>query len=194
MKKFTDVLVFTLCALALVAAQAGQASSKGSQSYPNELPTLRVYEQAKWSSLRPYVSTVNDIERVLGKPEAVYDELLRTYVAGFQADPDWTIVIDVVHEGGDLPDSLAGRLLNITLYPKKRIPLAGAELSAFRATTYKGRDGSSRVYHDNFGLWYSVYTEESPDGRFHADDLKWIMYGPSEEDTKKYTSMGKAKP
>jgi hypothetical protein len=105
--------VFTFFALALVAAQAGQSPSKGGCPYPNELPTLKIYEQAKWNSLKPYVSTVDDIKKVLGKPVAVYDELLHTDVAGFQDDPDWTIVVDVVGEGGELPDSVAGRVLSI---------------------------------------------------------------------------------
>lgn len=68
MNKLRNLLAFTFCALTLVAAQAGRSPSKGGRPYPNELPILKIYEQAKWNSLNPYVSTVDDIEKALGKP------------------------------------------------------------------------------------------------------------------------------
>ena len=188
MNKLTSVIASTFCAFALVAAQAGPSPSKGGRPYPNELPTLKIYEQAKWNSLRPYVSTVDDIEKVLGKPVAVYDELLHTHVPGFQDDPDWTIVIDVVGEGGDLPDSVAGLVLSVELYPKKRVSLVGADFSAFRGATYTGRDEETTSYYDKFGLRYVVFEKDTANGRFHAGDLKRIIYGPSDETTAKYAS------
>ncbi len=183
--KLTNVIAFTFCCFALLATPAGQSPSKGGSPYPNELPILKIYEQAKWNSLKPYVSRVSDIEKVLGKPVAVYDELLHTDVPGFQDDPDWTIVIDVVGEGGDLPDSVAGRVLSIELYPKKRVSLVGADFSAFRGATYAGRDEETTSYYDKFGLRYVVFEKDTANGRFHAGDLKRIIYGPSDEATAK---------
>ena len=191
MNKLSNLVMFTFCALAFAAAQAGQSPSKAGRPYPNELPTLKIYEQAKWNSLKPYVSTVDDIEKVLGKPVAVYDDLLHTYDAGFQDDPDWTIVIDVVGKGGDLPDSVAGRISDINLYPKRRVSLVGADFSAFRGYTYRERNEEGTVYYDKFGLRYVVYEKDSADGRFHAGDLARIIYGPSDEATAKLTQQKK---
>ena len=185
MNKFTNVIGFTFLAVLLVLAQAGQAPSKRGCPYPNELPTLKLYEEATWNRIKPYVSTVDDIEKVLGKPVAVYDELLQTYVPGFQDDPDWTVVIDVVGENGDLPPSVAGRVMSIELYPKKNISLVGADFSAFRGYTYKEGNEEARVYYDRFGLRYVLCAKDSADERFHAGDLKRIDYGPSDEATAK---------
>ena len=187
MNKLSNLLVFMLCAFALVTAQTGHSSFKSESSYPNELPNLKLHEQAKWGALKPYVSTIDDVERLLGEPVAVYDELLHTYVAGFQDDPDWTIMIDVVGGGGNLPDSVAGRVLSIELYPKKRVSLVGANFSAFRGATYTGPDEETTSYYDSFGLRYVVFEKDTANGRFHAGDLKRIDYGPSDEATAKFS-------
>lgn len=94
--------------------------------------------------------------------------------------------------GGELPDSVAGRVSTIELYPKKRISLIGADFSAFRGARYTGRDEETTSYYDKFGLRYLVYEKDSADGRFHAGDLKRIEYGPSDEDTEKYANKGKS--
>src|SRR6266849_3155384 len=124
-------LISLLFASVACAAQAQVAAADDKNPYPNELPTLKLYREAKWNSLRPYVSTEADIRKVLGKPVPVYDEVLRTEVAGYQDDFDWTMVVSVVGKGGDLPDSVVDRLDSITLYAKRRISLVGADFSAF---------------------------------------------------------------
>ena len=45
------------------------------------------------------------VDRILGEPLLVYDDILHDYVEGYEYDPDWTIVIDYVGKGGDLPNS-----------------------------------------------------------------------------------------
>jgi hypothetical protein len=90
---------------------------------------------------------------------------------------------------------VAGRALHITLYPKKRVSLVGADFSAFKGVgTYTGHDEESTDYYDKFGLRYVVYAKDTADGRFHAGDLKLITYGPSNGETEKYTNKGKSKP
>lgn len=193
MKKLSSVVVFTFCALALVAAQTGQSPSRGESSYPNELPTLKLYEEAKWNSLKAYVSTIDDVEKLLGEPVRLLDGGLHGDF-GFEHDPDWTIVIEVVGKGGELPDSVVGRVSHITLYPRKRISLVGADFSAFRRYTYTKGNEEGKVYYDKFGLRYVVYAKDSGDGRFHAGDLARMIYGPSDKDTENYTNKGKSKP
>jgi hypothetical protein len=88
---------------------------------------------------------------------------------------------------------VAGRVLSIELYPKKRVSLVGADFSAFRGATYTGRDEETTSYYDKFGLRYVVFEKDTANGRFHAGDLKRIEYGPSDEATEKY-GKGKTNP
>ena len=189
--KFAGVVLIILCGVAFGAPQVRQSPSKHESQYPNELSNLKLHQEAKWKSLQPYVSTVGDVEKLLGKPVAVYDELLQSYVAGFQYDPNWTIVVDVIGEDSELPPTRVGRVLSIELHPKRRISLVGADFSAFRAATYTARDEETTSYYDKFGLRYVVFERDTANGRFHAGDLKRIEYGPSEEETKEYLSKAK---
>jgi len=193
MNKLASLVAPIFLALIFTVGQAQQLSSKRESPYPNELPNLKLYEDAKWKSLQPYISTRVDVDRILGEPVLVYDETLHSYVNGYEYDPDWRIVIAYVGKGGDLPNSLNGRVSHITLYPKKRVSLEGVEFtSAFRRYIY-GTDGgmTGTVYYNEFGLRYSTFVKDSADGRFHAGDLNLIIYGPSDADTKKHTDIGK---
>jgi hypothetical protein len=181
------VIAVSLCLGSFsISIWPAQSPYKGNP-YPNELPNLKIYESAKWKSLTPYTSTVEDVKQLLGKAKPVYDELLKTYVAGYE-DPDWTIVVNVVAENAGLPASVFGRILTVELHPNKRLSLVGADFSAFRSATYAGSDGSFTSYYDKFGLRYVVYEEDSADGRFKAGDLKRIDYGPSDENTEKFST------
>jgi hypothetical protein len=189
MKKIT-YLIILLLTLSLKAGQAQQAALQDKTPYPNELPNLKLYHEAKWNSIQPYVSSVDDVVKLLGEPVPVYDNLIHGFVGGYESDPDWTIVIDILDKDPDLPDSVRGHVLSVTLYPKKRVPLSGADFSAFSGYTYKdSRDPNvgGTVYYDKFGLRYSVYAKDTIDGRFRVGDLQQIIYGPSNEETEKYS-------
>jgi len=152
------------------------------------LPTLKLYRDAKWKSLRPYVSTQEQVHKVLGEPVPFYDELLRTDVAGYDGGFNWTIVVGIVGKGGDLPDSVVDRLDNLKLYPKTRVSLVGADFSAFMPMSVHNDSGADTThYYDRCGLRYVVYAEDALDGRFHVGDLKSITYGASNEDFEKLT-------
>src|SRR5271157_3714124 len=61
--------------------------------YPNELPGFRFFKQAKWNSLRPLISTMADVRRVLGKPDEAVD--ITQYTQPYPGDdtakePVWT--------------------------------------------------------------------------------------------------------
>lgn len=60
-----------------IAPTTGHVSDKNNLAYPNELPSLKIYERAKWKSLEPYVSTVDDVKKLMGKPVAIYDNSLK---------------------------------------------------------------------------------------------------------------------
>ena len=186
MNKVINVLVITF--VALVAASQTESQSKQPR-YPNELPNLKLYEDAKWNALKPYLSTADDVDKLLGEPVRVCDYRLHAYYWGYDYDPDWTIFVDVLGSDPDLTDSVRGRIVHVYLNPKKRVSLVGADFSAFKAYAYMdSRDPNvgGTVYHDKFGLRYSVYAKDTPDGRFHTGDLESIIYGPSDEETARY--------
>ncbi|HLA12822.1 MAG TPA: hypothetical protein VJ023_19710 [Pyrinomonadaceae bacterium] len=187
MRKLIWLLMVASGTLVLALAQTEQSKSNQFR-YPNELPSLKLYEKAKWKSLTPYVSNIDDVEKLLGQPVPIFDRLIRADF-GFQYDPDWTIVINVLGKDSDLMDSVAGRVLHVNLYPKKRVSMVNADFSAFRAYTYRDSrypNLGGIVYADSFGLRYSVYAKDTADGRFLAGDLESIIYGPSNEETAKY--------
>src|SRR5712691_4144990 len=68
MNRFTSLVVFMLFALIFTVGQAQQLSAKGGRPYPNELPNLKLYQDAKWKSVQPYISTRADVDRILGEP------------------------------------------------------------------------------------------------------------------------------
>jgi hypothetical protein len=180
--KMIVIVVTLLFVSTTCAAQTRRCVAEDKNPYPNELPTLKIYRDAKWKSLRPLVSTKADIEKVLGKPVAIYDELLQSNVAGYDDDFDWTIVVSVVGKGGELPDSVVDRLADLTLYPKRRVSLVGADFSTFMPmSVHDESGGNTTVYYDACGLRYVVYSEDATNGRFHVGDLKSITYGFSQE-------------
>ncbi len=189
-----------VCLIALVigaftcVAQSKPTVAKGNDRYPNELPTLKLYRDAKWNSLRPYVSTEDEIHKVLGKPVPFYDEILRTEVAGYDGGFNWTIVVGIVGKGGTLPDIVVDRLDHITLYPKRRVSLVGADFSGFSITGFYNSKAKTTLYSDKCGLRYVVYAEDAADGSFHTGDLKLIEYGASEDETQRLTRKPTAPP
>jgi hypothetical protein len=193
--KVIACLISLLFASVTCAAQAQVAAADDKNPYPNELPTLKLYRDAKWKSLRPYISTEEDIQKVLGTPARVYNQQLRTDVAGYDGDSDWTIFVPLVGEGGDLPDSVVDRLDEIVLYPKRRVSLIGADFSAFSSNSVLYHsDAKTTVYSDRFGLRYVVYAEDATDGSFHTGDLKLIEYGASEDERERLTRKPNAQP
>jgi hypothetical protein len=186
------ILLFFTLALFVVVARAQSGSSNKKSPYPNELPGLALYRESKWKSIEPYVSTRADVERVLGEPMPVYSESMRAWTMGYEYDhdcPDWRIIIVYIGEGGSLPDSLVGHVLNIRLEPKRRVSLKD---TVFPEVFLKGysKDRVNKkeffTYDDSDGLHYSVSAKDSADKRIHKGDLEVIIYGASEETEAKY--------
>lgn len=201
-----NILIFTLLSLLVLspASLAGRSQSETSSKYPNELAGYKFYEDAKWKSLEPLVSTMADVRRVLGEPAEAHDVSQFTkpypgdYVAKrpvftYELDDDWQILIYFVrycfYEGPALPASLEDRLCTIDLLPKKRIPFGKVEFPpSFKKRNVAAVDAAWDEYADGSGLVYEVYTTKTPYGNDQPGDLDRITYGPSDETIRKYAS------
>ena len=195
MKVIASLVVLLVVGFGSVG-QTKRSAAEGANPYPNELPTLKLFGNSKLKSLRPYVSTQEQVHKVLGEPSPFHEPLHPAdVVAGYDFHFNWTIVVTIVGQGGDLPDSVVDRLAHLTLYPKQRVSLVGADFSAFtRGATLYNSDKELTDYSDKFGLQYVVYSEDSTDGTFHAGDLLFIRYGASDEATETLTRKSAATP
>jgi hypothetical protein len=119
MKKMTCLTVTMLVALTFTVGHAQQSPTEGQIRYPNELPLLKLYQEARWKPIVPYVSTKEDVEKVLGEPVLIGAEDSAARVFGYAYDPDWTIVVSYV---GDPVDAIVGRVAEITLRPSGGFP------------------------------------------------------------------------
>jgi hypothetical protein len=193
MKRIISKSTLILFALVLtgIVTRAQFDLSREKSRYPNELPNLQLYESAKWKSIVPYVSTRDDVERALGAPARVYDQRFYVkkfddYLVGYDHNLDWIIIVTYIAEGGSLPPSLVGRVSDISVYPRKRISLQGMEFPpAFTRSTYENNKTELTVYHDKFGLKYSIYSRVSAGDSHEIGDLEAIEYGVSDEDEAK---------
>lgn len=183
----STVIIFTLVLTGIVI-RAQSDSAREESRYPNELPNLRLYESAKWKSIVPYVSTRDDVERALGPPARVYDQRFyvkkfEDYLVGYDHNLDWIIIVTFIAEGGSLPPTLVGRVSDISLYPRKPISLQGVEFPpAFKRSTYENDKTELTVYHDKFGLKYSIYSRVSAGDGHKIGDIEAIEYGVCDED------------
>jgi hypothetical protein len=179
--------IFLVGLVATARAQTGISTEES--RFPNELPGFVLYRDAKWKTIEPFRSTKEEVERVLGEPVPMFSESLKAWMMGYENDPDWRLIVIYVGEGSSLPESLTGHVLNIRLEPKKRLSLEGF---VFPVEFLKGylkdrvRNIECFTYDDRYGLHYSLYAKDSPDGRFHKGDLQVIVYGASEETEGKY--------
>jgi hypothetical protein len=202
--KIISILALLLSLVLLPTSLAGQSQSEMSSKYPNELPGFKYYENAKWKSLEPLVSTMADVRRILGEPNEAHDvsQFTKPYpgdavakrpVFTYELDNDWQILIYFVrycfYEGPALPASLDDRLCTIDLVPKKRIPFGKVEFpAAFKKQNVTAVDAAWDEYADGSGLVYEVYTTKTPYDNKQPGDLNRITYGPSDETIRKYAS------
>jgi hypothetical protein len=202
--KTISILTFLLLLTLTTASLAEQSQSETSNKYPNELPSYKFYENAKWQSLEPLVSTMADVRRILGEPNEAHDvsQFTKPYpgdavakrpVFTYELDDDWQILIYFVrycfYEGPALPASLDDRLCSIDLVPKKRIPFGKVEFPVtFKKQNVTAVDAAWDEYADGTGLVYEVYTTRTPYGNKQPGDLNRIKYGASDDTIRKYAS------
>lgn len=147
--------------------------------YPNEVPGFKLFDTARWRTVRPLVTTEADVRSLLGEPDPVL----------FDGGPDWEFIIYYwsggTCDGRPYPETLIGKVASIEIIP--RAPLSFAKVtfpSVFRKSDlHSSHDpvGSWDVYSDGSGLQYQIYRQASSDGKIRAHDLKSIVYGPSSE-------------
>ena len=201
------LLLFALAMPSPLMAAQGRPPLDLNQNnkYPHELPGFRFYQDAKWKTLEPLVSSMADVRRVLGSPTKVHDisHYAKPYpgdafaqepVFTYDTDEDWKILVYFVrycsYDGPDLPESMGNRLCTIELLPKKRISFKKVVFpSGFKKRNVTGVYGNWDEYKDGTGLAYAVYTGPTTYGDEQPGDLNRIRYGPSDEALSKLMSM-----
>jgi hypothetical protein len=164
--------------------------------FQNELPGFKFCAKARWRELRPMVSTVADVRRVLGTPteesdmahygdpypgdaKAVAPELT------FDDGPDWEILVHLARSGArarEFDPSVPARLLSIDLVPKHRRSFANVTFPAsFRKRHVNAEGAAWDEYADGSGLVYEVYTTPTLYGDEQPGDLSRISYGASDQ-------------
>ena len=200
----TISFLLLLSSLTLLPAVVLEKSQTDGNRYPNELAGYELYEKAKWKSLKPLISTMDDVRRVLGNPSEARDTsqytkpypgdaLAKKPVFTYELDADWQVLVYFAkycfYEGPELPASLNDRLCTIDLLPKKRIAFDRIQFpTAFKKNHVAAADAAWDEYADGSGLVYEVYTTRTPYGTKQAGDLNRIKYGPSGDELKKYAS------
>lgn len=174
--------------------------------YPNELPEFKFYDNAKWKVLRPLESSISDVRRILGDPSESTDlsHYLDPYpgddraeapVFTYQMNPRWEILVYFVKDCGYRfgPSDISGdRLCTIELIPKKSLSFRKVAFSpVFAKRHVDGADAGWDEYYDANGLAYHVYSRRTPYGGHLPGDLNQIVYGPSDDDLKKFHMIRK---
>jgi hypothetical protein len=162
--------------------------------YPNELRGYEFFRTAKWRSLRPLISTIDEVRKTLGDPDEANDlsQYARQYpgdagakeaVWTYKVNRNWEILIYFASScDRRLPkDVPRDRLCTIDLVPRRRISFGAVHFPpAFKKSHVTAVDAAWDEYSDGTGLRYEVYTTKTPYGADVPGDLNRISYGPLE--------------
>ncbi len=178
-----------------------QRPAEVANRYPNEVDGFKFWPAAPWRELVPLEATLADVRRVLGEPESASDlahygdpypgdDKAAQPVLTYRASPGWHAYVYLVRSdlsvSGSYQAAFQDRLLSIDLVPDE--PTAFADKipkSTFHASTTLAADASWTNWEDGTGLRYEVYSHDLPRGKTHAGDLNRIVYGPSDEQTRR---------
>lgn len=161
--------------------------------YPNEVLGFRFFANSTLYDLKPLVSSMRDVRRVLGNPDEANDvsaytkpypgdEKVLKPVFKYKFGDDWQLLVYFTkycfHE---VPKGTpADRLCSLDLVPQKPIAFDVSKLSiAFARTHVKAVDAEWDAYSDGTGLEYDVYSTHTQYGPEKPGDLNRISYGPS---------------
>ena len=162
--------------------------------YPNELPRYRFYSTAKWKSLQPLVSTIDDVRKVMGNPDEANDNAscsepypgdsaAKQPVFTYRLNRDWEILVYFVPScSWNIPDDVsANRLCSVELIPRRHVSFRAIQFpEVFKKRRVTAVDAQWDEYSDGTGLRYEVYTSKTPYGGDVPGDLNRIAYGPPE--------------
>jgi hypothetical protein len=210
MRSFSKLLTMLfVIPLVLAGGASSQQQSVKDTKFPNELPRFKFYQESKWKSLVPLVSTMADVRSVMGKPLEANDlsQFTKPYpgdaaakepVFTYNYNNDWQILVYFVKYcfcgAPHLPHALGDRLCSIDLIPKKRMSFEGVKFSTlFKKTHIIAADAAWNEYADGSGLFYEVYTTRTPYGNERPGDLNRISYGPSVGELARYKDNGQPK-
>lgn len=187
-----SALLLTLL-LSVLASWAGE--TKQSSRYPNELPSLRLFESGPWRNLSPLQSTMADVRKIMGRPDEAKDieHYFEPYpgddkavspVLTYHVSKDWDLLVYFVKYCHPMKPRLAvelrDRLCSLDFIPRQKRPFGSVTFTqAFTRKETSGVDAAWDEYSDDRGLTYAVYTARPPYGGQRPGDLQRIMYGPS---------------
>jgi hypothetical protein len=161
-------------------------------SYPNELKGFELFKSGKWKTLVPFVSTKEDVEKILGQDCR----------KGCDYSENWRIEIQFVEQSlralgkEQIPcvfDKYLGKYESISFYPKKRTGKKhlrfGKVFTYGWGETYDSEEPDVGHYSDKYGLTYRVYHDVKASRSLRKGDLIAISYGISDSNFPKYHNM-----
>jgi hypothetical protein len=174
------------------------------KAYPNELTGYRFYSTAKWNVIKPLVSTMGDVRRILGEPTEAHDvaaftkpypgdSVAKQPVFSYYLNSDWQLLVYFVKycfQGYvPLPASLDDKVCSIDLLPRKPRHFQQIKFpSVFISKPVKAYHGAWIEYSDRKGLVYNITTQPgSYDKESKLGDLDRIVYTASDALFKEYS-------
>lgn len=153
--------------------------------YPNEAQGYEFYKSGKLKELRYLVSTKDDVKRIFGE----------NCEHGCDYDESWKVSFSYVNSGWSRTTTengqpqrfepspvYVGKLSGITLYPKKRISFENVVFpEAIKCNRSNSEEARVRICMDSQILWYSLFDEDTKDGKHFKGDIINIHYLPPKE-------------
>ena len=176
-----------------IAQESEPKRSSAAERYPNELPTLLLFESQAWSKLVPLETRAEEILAILGEPAQRHD--LDNYTAPYAGDaqakmpvwtyehrPGWQLLVYLGRSDfsnrRDLRPEFFHRLYSLELIPSEVVKLKLSDFpSTFSARNTSAADASWTEYSSANGLAYHVYSRGPK-----KDQLARVVYGPRVEE------------
>ena len=173
--------------LAVIAASAQE------YTYPNELKGYGLFKHGNWKSLKPFVSTKEDVVKIFGQ----------SCEKGCDYDQNWRMQVVYIGQCSSYSESekkfvsrvsedLLGKYSNIIFYPKKRIRRNSLKFSkkfsSSEQLTTHAIPSHTKHYWDSEGLIYTFSAGNTYNGEFRKNDLMNIMYSWTDSEYEKYKS------
>ena len=183
------LLVVAMMLSVLLTDGRGQTSSASKAKYPNELASLKLYDESSWKAILPYESTKEDVESLLGPAKPImnkrfYVQNQNDYWAGYEMANGWILIVTYLAKGG-VPENLIGRVSHITLYPTLKVEVRNTDIPKTLENYSLQENGVRKcVYFDEFGLRYTFKLTTGPELI-----LESVRYGVSDERERTLTKV-----
>jgi len=175
------LLVVAMIPFVLLMGARCQTASVSKAKYPNELASLKLYDESRWKAIVPYESTKEDVESLLGLAKPIIDKRFyvqtqNDYWAGYEIENGWILIVTYLAKGG-APENLIGRVSHITLYPSLDVEVRNTDIpETFKNYSLQDNGVRKCVYFDEFGLRYTFRLTAGPELI-----LESVRYGASDE-------------